>query len=59
MNKDVYFSFDAETRELVQKLGYIPEGCYCSPEEAFIREHAEKNRKIVMKEITRHSTENE
>lgn len=56
--KDVYFSFDAETKELVHKLGYIPKGCYCSPENAFIPEHAEKNRGIVAREI-KHSGKND
>jgi hypothetical protein len=49
----MYFSFDSETMELVNKLGYIPKGCYCCVENAFIPEHAEKNKKIVMKERKR------
>ena len=41
------FSFDAETKKLVEKLGYIPEDCYCTTDDVFIPEHAERNRKIV------------
>lgn len=49
-HKDVYFSFDKETRKLIKKLGYIPEGCYCSEENILIPEHVEKNRQIVIEE---------
>jgi len=43
----VNFSFDEETKKLVEKLGYIPESCYCTTADVFIPEHSEKNRKIV------------
>lgn len=53
--KQVYFSFDKETKKLVEKLGYIPEGCYCSPANVFIPEHAEKNKQIILRESKKHS----
>jgi hypothetical protein len=52
--QECYFSFDEETTKLVKKLGYIPEGCYCTPvPDVFIAEHAEKNKDIVAREIKR------
>jgi hypothetical protein len=51
-SEEVYFSFDKDTKKLVTKLGYIPEGCYCSTEDTFIQEHADKNRRIVMAELS-------
>jgi len=49
----VYFSFDEETRKLVEQLGYVPKEAYCTTEPVFIPEHAEKNREIVKREIRR------
>ena len=46
----VNFSFDEETKKLVEKLGYIPKNCYCTTADVFIPEHYEKNRKIVKAE---------
>jgi hypothetical protein len=52
--KEAYFSFDKDTKKLIKKLGYIPEGCYCTTEPGvFIPEHAKKNRQIVIKEVDR------
>lgn len=55
---NTYFSFDKPTKKLIKKLGYIPEGCYCSTENVFIPEHAERNKEIVKKEYE-HSGKNE
>lgn len=52
-NMDMFFSFDKETKEVVAVLGYIPKGCYCSEGNMFIPEHAEKNREIVKKELSK------
>lgn len=57
MEKDrvkVYFSFDEETKRLIEKLGYVPKDCYCTTEpDIFIPEHGQKNSDIVKREIER------
>jgi hypothetical protein len=46
---EVLFSFDKETMNIVKKLGYAPPGCYVTePKYGFQKEHAEKNRQIVL-----------
>lgn len=46
---EVLFSFDKQTMNIVNKLGFAPPGCYVTdPKNGFIKEHAEKNRRIVL-----------
>lgn len=49
--EEVYFSFDKETAKIVKEIGYIPKDCWCTTKDAFIPEHAIKNRKIVENEL--------
>ena len=52
-----YFAFDDETREIVNDLGFIPAGCYCTTTSGvFVKEHAYKNRLIVQEYIETLST---
>ena len=49
---EVLVSLDKESKDAVCKLGYIPEGVYCTePENGYIPEHAEKNRVIIFNHI--------
>lgn len=50
---DYFFSFDAETKEMIKQMGQVPAGCYCSPIDTYIPEHAAKNRVIVAEDYKR------